>query len=68
MFLENIEERRQCELKAREEDDFQEKSLKIYREFKHEMDKTAKQRAKNAKEERARKVELLGTSSIIILI
>ena len=60
MFLEAIEEKRQYELKIQQEDEFQEKNLKIYREMKEQMEQIAKQKAKTVKVEKTRKIEAVG--------
>ncbi|KAJ8669984.1 hypothetical protein QAD02_001243 [Eretmocerus hayati] len=59
MFVEAIEEKKVFEAKLRQEEEFQQKTLKIYNEMKREMDKTAKEKLKLAREKRRRVADQL---------
>lgn len=60
MFLDAIEEKKRQESIVKQEEEFREKSLKIYRDIKTKMEKIAIQKAKAAKEKKIHKEELMG--------
>ena len=65
MFLDAIEEKRQFEQKAREHEEFQDKTLKIYTDIKQQIGKEMKERAKREREMRAWRNDIQGINSYV---
>lgn len=66
MFLDAIEERQKYLLGLLKEEEFQNKSLKVYQEMKEEMIKETKQKKKSKMESKTQKAEHLGKFRIFL--